>query len=78
MNFALRSIFLHTSKGSLTCRKILQHGVDGFYLPPKEDVLWIFIFVKNPPPSAGVEPSNLGSRDKHANHFTPEDDSMEW
>jgi hypothetical protein len=30
MNFTLRSIFLHISKDSLTCRKILGHEADGF------------------------------------------------
>jgi hypothetical protein len=33
MNLALRSIFVHTS---LTCRKILRHGADGFTSSPKE------------------------------------------
>jgi hypothetical protein len=41
-NSALRSIF-HTSKLSLTCRKILPHGADGFTSTPKEGVLRIFI-----------------------------------
>jgi hypothetical protein len=33
MNLALRSIFVYTSKGSLTSRKILRHGADGFTSP---------------------------------------------
>jgi hypothetical protein len=43
MTFDLRSIFSHSSKCFLTCRKILQHGVDGFTSSPKECVLRIFI-----------------------------------
>jgi hypothetical protein len=31
-------------------------------------VVWIFITLKNPSPSAGFEPANLGSNGKHANH----------
>jgi hypothetical protein len=51
----------HTSKGSLTCHKILQHGTDGFTPPPKEGVLRISIALKNPSPSAGFEPANVAS-----------------
>jgi hypothetical protein len=67
MNFALRSIF-RTSNGSLTCHKILRHGANGFTSPPKEGMLWIFIALKNPSPSAGFEPVNHGSNGKHASH----------
>jgi hypothetical protein len=42
MNLALRSIFARSSKGSLTCRKILRYETDGFTSPPKEDLLRIF------------------------------------
>jgi hypothetical protein len=42
MNLALRSTFVHTSKDSLTCCKILRHGAFGFISPPKEGVLQIF------------------------------------
>jgi hypothetical protein len=35
-------------------------------------VLRIFIAFKNPFPSAGFERANLGSNDKHANHYTTE------
>jgi hypothetical protein len=62
MNFALQSISFHTSKGSLKCRKILQHGADGFTDPPKEGVLWIFIALKNPSPSARFQHMNLGAQ----------------
>jgi hypothetical protein len=34
MNLALRSIFVHTSKGFLICRKILGRGADDFTSPP--------------------------------------------
>jgi hypothetical protein len=36
--------------------------------PPKELVLRIFITLKNPSTSVGIEPANLGSSGKHANH----------
>jgi hypothetical protein len=52
----------------------LRHGTNGFTSPPKEDVLRIFITLKNPSSSAGMEPSNLGSSGKQANHYTTEDD----
>jgi hypothetical protein len=34
--------------------------------PPKEGVLLIFIVLKNP----GFESADLGSNDKHVNHYT--------
>jgi hypothetical protein len=73
MNFAVRSI-INTLNGSLTCHKILSHGADGFTFPPKEGVLRIFVALKNPLPSVGFQPANIGSRGKHANHHTTEDD----
>jgi hypothetical protein len=60
---------------SLTCSKISRHGANGFTSPPKEGVLRIFIALKNPSPSAGFEPTDLGANGKHANHYTTEDDS---
>jgi hypothetical protein len=57
----------HTSKASLTCRKILQ-SANGFSSPPKEGVLRIFIALKNPSPSAEFEPANVGSSGKYANY----------
>jgi hypothetical protein len=56
--------YIFLTAGSFNCRKILRHGTDGF-TSPKEVVLRIFIAVKNPPPSAGFEPTNLGSSGKH-------------
>jgi hypothetical protein len=44
--------------------------------PPKESLQQIFIAIKNPSPSAVFEPANLGSNDKHANHYTAEDNTM--
>jgi hypothetical protein len=73
MNFALRSILIHTSKGSLTC-KILRHGTDSFTSHPKEGVLQTFIALKNASPPPGFEPADLGSNGKHANHLTTEND----
>jgi hypothetical protein len=64
--FCLTKNLFHTSKGSLTCRKILRHGADSFTYPPKERVLRIFIALKNPSPSAGFEPANLGSNGKQS------------
>jgi hypothetical protein len=70
----LLSILVHISKGSLTCRKILQHGTDGFISPPKEALLQSFIALKNPLYSTRVEAANPGSNDKHASRYTTEDD----
>jgi hypothetical protein len=39
-----------------------------------EGVLQIFIAIKNPLPSAGIEPANIGSYHKHASPYTTEDD----
>jgi hypothetical protein len=58
-DLALRSIFVHAAKGSLTCRKIL-HGANGFTYPPKEGVLWIFIAVKSVSSSAGMNSRTFG------------------
>jgi hypothetical protein len=67
MNFALRYIFVHTSKGLLTCRKVFRRGADGSAAD--------FYSLKNPSPSAGFEPAKLGSNSKDANHYTTEDDT---
>jgi hypothetical protein len=72
VNLSLRSIFVYTPKRSLTCRKILRHGADGFTSPPKEGVLRIFIAVKNSSALAGIEAANLGSNGKHTSHYTTE------
>jgi hypothetical protein len=62
MNLAVRSCFVDTLKGFVTCdRKILRHRADGFTSPPKEGVLQIFITLNNPSPSAGIEPANIRS-----------------
>jgi hypothetical protein len=47
-------------QGSLTCRKNLQHGADGFTSPPKEGILWILIAIKNPSSWLGLNPQTLG------------------
>jgi hypothetical protein len=39
-----------------------------------ESVLQIFVSLKNPSASAGIELANLGSNGKHANHYTTVDD----
>jgi hypothetical protein len=74
MDLALRGTFVHTLKVSLTCRKILRHGFDGFTAPPKEGVLRILIALKIPSPSAGFEPANLWFNGKNASHYTTQDD----
>jgi hypothetical protein len=51
--------YLKHFKGSLTCRKILQHGADGFTSHPKESVLRIFIALKNPSSRSGLNPRPL-------------------
>jgi hypothetical protein len=42
-----------------TCRKILRHGSSGFASHPKEDVLRIFIALKNPSPQPVFNPRPL-------------------
>jgi hypothetical protein len=59
--FGLRNIFIHARKVFLN----LRHG---FTSPPKEVVLRIFIILKNPSTSVGIEPANLGSSGEHANY----------
>jgi hypothetical protein len=45
---------------SLTFRKILRYGTDGFNSPPKEVVLWIFIGLKIRRFQQGMNPQTLG------------------
>jgi hypothetical protein len=52
MNLAFLGIFVHTSKGFLTCREERTTWGREFASAPKEVVLRIFIALKNPPPSA--------------------------
>jgi hypothetical protein len=65
--FGLRNIFIHDRKFLLHVVN-LRHGTDGFTSPPKEVVLRIFITLKNPSTSVGIEPANLGFSGEHANH----------
>jgi hypothetical protein len=58
VNFGHKYLF-HTV-GILTCRKILQHRIACFTSPLKEDMLRIFIALKNPSFSAGLELQTLG------------------
>jgi hypothetical protein len=53
--FCLTKYLFHTSKYSLTCRKI-WHDADGFSSHPKEAVLRISIAFKNQSSSATFEP----------------------
>jgi hypothetical protein len=63
----------HACKGSVTCRKVLRHGTDGYISVSNEDVLRIFISLKIHPPQSGA---NLGSNGKHANHYSTEGASL--
>jgi hypothetical protein len=65
--FGLRNIFIHARKFLLHAVN-LRHGTDDFTSPPKEVVLRIFITLKNPSTSVGIEPAYLGSSGEHANH----------
>jgi hypothetical protein len=65
--FCLRNISIHSRKVLLNAVN-LRHGTDGFTSPPKEVVLRVFITLKNPSTSAGIEPANLGSSGEHTNH----------
>jgi hypothetical protein len=51
-------------------------GPTALLSPPKEVVLRIFITLKNPSTSVGIEPTNLGSSGEHANHKSTEVDSV--
>jgi hypothetical protein len=65
--FCLRNISIHARKVLLHAVN-LRHGTDGFTSPPKEVMLRIFITLKNPSTSAGIEPATLGSSGEHAKH----------
>jgi hypothetical protein len=71
-NLAERSIFVHSSKDFLTCRKILRHGADGFTSPSKEGMLRILSPPENPSTSTGIKPANIGFNDNHASHYATE------
>jgi hypothetical protein len=60
-------LYIHARKVLLHAVN-LRHGTDGFTSPPKEVLLRIFITLKNPSTSVGIEPANLGSSGEHANH----------
>jgi hypothetical protein len=65
--FSLRNISIHA--GNVLLHVVnLRHGTDGFTSPPKEVALRIFITLKNPSISVGIEPANLGCSGEHANH----------
>jgi hypothetical protein len=52
--FCLTKYLFHTSKGSLTCRKIVRHDADNFTSHPKEVVLRICFALKIPMTSASL------------------------
>jgi hypothetical protein len=51
--FCITKYLFHSSKGSLTCRKILWHGSGGFTSPPPEGVLRILMVLKIHYPQPG-------------------------
>jgi hypothetical protein len=57
-NFAYQ--YLKYLKSSLTCRKLLRHVTSGFTSHPKQDVLRIFIALKNPSPRPWLNTRPLG------------------
>jgi hypothetical protein len=58
-------------KSYFTCRKILTTWDVPALLPIREeDVLRIFIALKNPSPWPGVEPATFGSSGQDTNHTT--------
>jgi hypothetical protein len=63
--FGLRNIFIHA-------RKVLLHAVNlrlTALLPLRRKLCYGFLSpLKNPSTSVGIEPANLGSSGKHANH----------
>jgi hypothetical protein len=63
-------------QGSLTCRKIVQHGADGFPSSLKEGMLWIFIALKIHYLWPCLNLQTLVSNDKHANYYTTKDDIL--
>jgi hypothetical protein len=61
INLASRSVFVHTSNGSLTRRNILQHGWGRrLYFLSEGSRAADFISRKNPSPSAGFKPPETG------------------
>jgi hypothetical protein len=59
--FCLTKYLFHTSKGSITCHKILRHGADFFTSHPKMSCSAGFLSpLKNPSLSAGLNPRSLG------------------
>jgi hypothetical protein len=68
---ALCSIDPDVQSGDLD-EKWRQFGLRNIFIHarkvPKKVVLRIFITLKNPSPSVGIEPANVGSSGEHANH----------
>jgi hypothetical protein len=56
----LTEYLFHTPKGSLTCRKTLLHGPDGFTSPRKGGELLILSPIKIHRPRPGFNPRTLG------------------
>jgi hypothetical protein len=58
--FYLACISFTLASDFFTCRNILRNGASGFISHPKEDVLRIFVALKNPSPRPGLNPWPLG------------------
>jgi hypothetical protein len=69
--FGLAKYFCSYLQVIFSCCKILQHGASDFTSPLKEDVLQIFIALKNPLPWPGLNPWI-----KHANDYTTKATSL--
>jgi hypothetical protein len=68
LNFAYGYYWFYSCPKVLLHAVNLRHGTDGFTSPPMEVVVRIFITLKNPSTSVGIEPAKLGSSGEHANH----------
>jgi hypothetical protein len=76
--FCLTKYLFRISKGSLTCRKILRHGADGFTSAPKKGVLRILSPLKIHHSGQGLNPrisgpmaSTLTTRPRRTTHRVP-------
>jgi hypothetical protein len=72
--FCLTNYLFHASKGFLICRKILDMEPTALLPLRRKSCCGSWSPLKNLSPSAGLEPANIGSNTRHANHYTTEDD----
>ena len=60
--FCLKMPDFHVTFRDLLHVVNLRHETNDFTSPPKEGELRIFFALKNPTPSVGFEPANLGNK----------------